>query len=137
MDYCKWVEGQRDQTPTVVTWESIPVEQITDPKVSTHTSTARKTWVGSNVVLTRVVVQGKSKGKSHSHQSEQVSMILRGGVRVFMNGTEQVARAGSVVHIPANVVHMFEILDEETEILDVYNLRESAEELRKQYPAEG
>jgi hypothetical protein len=30
---------------------------------------------------------------------------------------------------------MFEILDEETEILDVYTFSKSAEELRKHYPA--
>ena len=61
-------------------------------------------------------------------------MILRGGVKVTMNGTERIARAGSIVHIPANAVHVFEILGEETEILDVYCLDESAEELRKNYP---
>ena len=62
-------------------------------------------------------------------------MILRGGVRVSMHGNEQVAKAGSIVHIPGNAVHMFEILDEETEILDVYTFSKSAEELRKHYPA--
>ena len=61
-------------------------------------------------------------------------MILRGGVRVHMDGAERIAMAGSIVHIPGNKVHMFEILDEETELLDVYTVLESAEELRKHYP---
>ena len=87
----------------------------------------------TNVVLTRVVVQGNSVGKAHSHKSEQVSMILRGGVRVFTENGNYVAKAGSIVHIPAGAVHMFEILDEETEILDVYSLLESAHELSKRY----
>ena len=61
-------------------------------------------------------------------------MILRGGVKVTMGGTERIAKAGAIVHIPANTVHMFEILEEETEILDVYGIEASAEELRKTYP---
>ena len=134
MDYSEWVEGQRDKTPAVTTWESIPAEQVSDPNVSTHKSTVRKTWVGRNVVLTRVIVQGNSMGKPHSHRSEQVSMILRGGVRVTLNGAERIAKAGAIVHIPGNAVHMFEILDEETEILDVYTVLSSVDDLKKRYP---
>ena len=134
MDYCAWVEAQRGKTPSVTEWESIPAETVADPMVSTHSGTVRKTWVGDKVVLTRVVVKPNSRGKPHSHGAEQVSMILRGGVRVTMGDIQRIARAGAIVHIPANAVHMFEILGEETEILDVYALAKSAEELRKHYP---
>ena len=134
MDYYEWVEGQRGKASTVVDWNSIPAETVADPNMSTHTGTVRQTWVGDNVVLTRVVVRPNSRGKPHSHAAEQVSMILRGGAKVTMGDTEQIARAGSIVHIPANAVHVFEILGEETEILDAYTLKGSAEELRKQYP---
>ena len=102
--------------------------------MSTHSGTVRKTWVGDNVVLTRVVVKANSTGKPHSHGAEQVSMILRGGVKVTMDGAQRIARAGSIVHIPADAVHMFEILEEETEILDVYSIEAGAEQLRKHYP---
>jgi quercetin dioxygenase-like cupin family protein len=135
MDYYEWVESQRGKAPAVVDWSSIPAETVADPNMSTHTGTVRQTWVGDNVVLTRVVVRPNSHGKPHSHGAEQVSMILRGGVKVTMDGKEQVARAGAIVHIPANAVHVFEILDEETEILDAYTLTGSAQDLRKQYPA--
>ena len=134
MDYCAWVEEQRGKTPTITDWESIEAETVADPLVSTHTGTVRKTWVGDRAVLTRVIVKANSRGKPHSHGAEQVSMILRGGVKVTMDGKERVAGAGSIVHIPANAVHVFEILGEETEILDVYCLDKSAEELRKSYP---
>lgn len=135
MDYCAWVEAQRGRTPTVTEWESIPAETVADPMVSTHSGTVRKTWVGDKVVLTRVVVKPNSRGKPHSHGAEQVSMILRGGVRVTIGDTQRIARAGAIVHIPANAVHMFEILEEETEILDVYGIDAGAEALRKHYPA--
>ena len=135
MDYYDWVQGERGKTPTVIDWNAVPAETIADPNLSTHEGTVRKTWVGDNVVLTRVVVRPNSRGKPHSHPSEQVSMILRGGARVLMDGKETIARAGSIVHIPGNAVHMFEILDEETEILDVYTVRDNVDELRKRYPA--
>lgn len=135
MDYYDWVQGQRGKTSTVIDWDSVPAETIADPNLSTHEGTVRKTWVGDNVVLTRVVVRPNSRGKPHSHASEQVSMILRGGAKVIIGNTETIAKAGSIVHIPGNAVHMFEILGEETEILDVYSVRDNAEELRKQYPA--
>jgi quercetin dioxygenase-like cupin family protein len=134
MDYCDWVEEQRGKTPLVTEWESIPAETVADPMVSTHTGTIRKTWVGDHVVLTQVIVKANSRGKPHAHDAEQVSMIVRGGVKVTMGDTERIAKAGSIVHIPAKTVHMFEILAEETEILDVYGIEESAEELRKTYP---
>jgi hypothetical protein len=38
------------------------------------------------------------------------------------------------VHIPGNAVHMFEILGVETEILDVYTVNSSVDELKKRYP---
>ena len=134
MDYCDWVASQLGKTPTVIDWKDVPSEAVDDPNVSTHTGTVRQTWAGDKVVLTRAIVRANSKGKPHFHSSEQVSMILRGGVRVHMDGTERVAMAGSIVHIPGNKIHMFEILGEETELLDVYTVLESAEELRKHYP---
>jgi quercetin dioxygenase-like cupin family protein len=135
MDYYEWVAGQLGKTPTVTDWKEIPAEAMSDPNLTTHAGTVRQTWVGDKVVLTRVVVSPNSRGKPHFHAAEQVSMILRGGVRVMIGGQEQIALAGAIVHIPGNAVHMFEILGEETEILDVYTVLQSADELRKQYPA--
>jgi len=134
MDYYDWVAGQLGKAPTVADWKTIPSEAVSDPNLTTHAGTMRQTWVGDKVVLTRVVVKPNSRGKPHSHPAEQVSMILRGGVRVSMNGSEQVAMAGAIVHIPGNAVHMFEILGEETEILDVYTVNSSVDELKKRYP---
>lgn len=135
MDYYDWVASQLGKAPTVTDWKEIPREAVSDPNLTTHAGTVRQTWVGDKVVLTRVVVRPNSRGKPHFHPAEQVSMILRGGVRVSMGDTERIAMAGTIVHIPGNAVHMFEILDEETEILDVYTVNSSVDELRKRYPA--
>jgi quercetin dioxygenase-like cupin family protein len=134
MEYYDWIAGQLGKAPTVTDWTEIPNEAVSDPNLTTHAGTMRQTWVGDKVVLTRVVVKPNSRGKPHFHPAEQVSMILRGGVKVSMNGAEQIAMAGAIVHIPGNAVHMFEILDQETEILDVYTVDSSVDELKKRYP---
>ena len=134
MDYYDWVASQLGKAPTVTDWKTIPSEAVSDPNLTTHAGTMRQTWVGDKVVLTRVVVKPNSRGKPHSPPAEQVSMILRGGVRVSMGDTERIAMAGAIVHIPGNAVHMFEILGEETEILDVYTVNSSVDELKKHYP---
>jgi len=134
MDYCKWVQDQIGKAPRVIDWKDVPNEAVDDPTVSTHVGTTRQTWVGDKVVLTRAVVRANSMGKPHFHVAEQVSMILRGGVRVHMDGKQTIAMAGSIVHIPGNAVHMFEILGEDTEILDAYSIVTGGEDLRKQYP---
>jgi len=135
MDYYDWVASQLGKAPTVTDWKEIPAEAVSDPNLTTHAGTVRQTWVGDKVVLTRVVVRPNSLGKPHSHPAEQGSMIVRGGVRVTMGKDETIAMAGAIVHIPGNAVHMFEILGEETEILDVYTVNASVDELRKRYPA--
>lgn len=135
MDYYDWVASQLGKAETVTHWKEIPSAAVSDPHLTTHAGTVRQTWVGDNVILTRVVVRANSRGKPHFHSAEQVSMILRGGVRVTIGAKEQIAMAGAIVHIPGDAVHMFEILSEETEILDVYTVTRSVEELRKHYPA--
>lgn len=134
MDYYDWVASQLGKAPTVVDWKDIPNEEVSDPNLTTHSGTMRQSWVGDKVMLTRVVVKPNSRGKPHFHPAEQVSMIVRGGVRVTLNGAERIAKAGSIVHIPGNAVHMFEILDEETEILDVYTVLSGPDDLKKRYP---
>lgn len=134
MDYYDWIASQLGKAPVVTGWKEIPREAVSDPNLTTHAGTVRQTWVGDKVVLTRVVVRPNSRRKLHFHPAEQVSMILRGGVRVSMNGTERIALAGAIVHIPGNAVHMFEILDAETEILDVYTVDSGVDDLRKRYP---
>jgi len=133
-EICEAIERQRNKTPALTTWEEIEDVAISDPRVSTHSGTTRKTWVGDHVVLTRAVVKANSVGKPHRHEAEQVSMILRGRVLVTLEDRQFEAGAGSIVFVPRNAVHMFQILDEETELLDAYGLKESASELAKEYP---
>jgi unsaturated pyranuronate lyase len=133
MDYYAWVDGQRGTAPPVTEWDKLPPERVSDPNVSSHTGSVRRSFVGNNVVLARIVLRAGSAGQPHRHASEQVALVLRGGVRLTIDGEVHVARAGSVFYIPPGKLHLIEVLDEETEVLDIYSFRDSAEELRKSY----
>lgn len=133
MDYCDWVETQRRKAPPVVDWEGLAPEPVADLNVSSHVGTVRRSWVGDRIVLARIVLRANSVGKPHRHAAEQVALVLRGALRLTMGGRQEIARAGAIVHIPSDEMHLVETLDEETEVLDVYALQHTAEELRKRY----
>jgi quercetin dioxygenase-like cupin family protein len=59
----------------------------------------------------------------HSHENEQVTYILSGALRFWIGEDESqevVVRAGEVLHIPANLPHKAEAL-EDTLDLDVFS----------------
>lgn len=133
MDYYEWVESQRGASEPVTTWDALPDEPISDASVSSHQGTTRKTWVGDGLVLARIVLQGGSRGKPHRHPAEQVALVTRGALRLTMNGKTHIAGVGSIVHIPGNVMHLVEILDEETELVDIFVFHDSVNNMKKSY----
>jgi quercetin dioxygenase-like cupin family protein len=56
----------------------------------------------------------------HAHDSEQMTYILQGALRFLVSGEEIIVREGEVLHIPANVPHQAEALDDTLE-LDVFS----------------
>ena len=43
--------------------------------------------------------------KPHTHPNEQFNYLLKGTLKAMVNGQEQLVTAGTLIHIPANVVH--------------------------------
>jgi quercetin dioxygenase-like cupin family protein len=56
----------------------------------------------------------------HSHESEQMTYILQGALRVVVDGEEMTVREGEVLHIPSGVPHQAEALEDTFE-LDVFS----------------
>jgi quercetin dioxygenase-like cupin family protein len=77
-----------------------------------------------NPLFIRQVIHGKTmtvarldirKGCSvpvHSHHNEQISMIEQGAMRFMLDGVERIVKAGEVLHIPANVPHSAEAIED-------------------------
>jgi quercetin dioxygenase-like cupin family protein len=101
---------------TLYRWEDMPREPVTD-------QIARRMVTGQRVMLAHVYLDKGSIVPRHSHENEQVTYILSGALRFWIGEDESqeiVVRAGEVLHIPSNLPHKAEAL-EDTLDLDVFS----------------
>ena len=94
-------------------WEDIELETL-NPLIS------RKLVTGHQVMLAHVILKAGSVVPAHSHENEQVTYILEGALKFDIEGKEIIVRKGEVLHIPSNVIHAAEAL-EDTLDLDVFS----------------
>jgi quercetin dioxygenase-like cupin family protein len=80
----------------------------------------RQLVVGHNVMLTRVLLKQGCIIPEHSHVNEQLSYILEGALKFWIDGREIVVHAGEVLTIPPNMPHKAEAL-EDTVDLDIFH----------------
>ncbi len=98
-----------------VSWKSLPVEEL-KPGLG-------RNWVnGEKGMLAQIYFDKGVVVPKHSHENEQFAYVLEGAL-LFRIGDDQseevVVRAGEVLHIPSNVLHSAEAL-EDTVDLDVF-----------------
>jgi len=100
---------------TKFTWDTMPKEPVTN-------RIDRRIVTGEQVMVAHVYLKEGAIVPEHSHHNEQLTYILKGKLR-FWVGEEfsQVidVAAGEVLHLPANVPHKAEAL-EETLDLDIF-----------------
>ncbi len=80
----------------------------------------RQLIVGHELMLTRVLLKKGCIVPMHSHVNEQLSYILEGALKFWIDGREIVLRAGEVLTIPPNMPHKAEAL-EDTVDLDIFH----------------
>lgn len=61
------------------------------------------------------------KCKPHTHASAQITIILKGKLRMRIGGEERVIGPGEFGYVPPNVEHSIESLDEYVLELDVFS----------------
>jgi quercetin dioxygenase-like cupin family protein len=96
-------------------WEDLPREQLTP-------TLARRLVTGEQVMLAHVYLEPGCVVQQHAHENEQVSYVLEGRLRFWLgeDGGETVdVGAGEVLHLPSNVPHKVEAL-EQTLVADVF-----------------
>ncbi len=87
---------------------------------------ARKRVIGHKAMLSRVVLEKGCFVPRHAHENEQFVCILSGQLRFGIgpdgspDRTQIAARAGEVMHLPSNVPHSAEAV-EDTVLLDVFS----------------
>jgi len=96
-----------------VPWNSIAVEMLT-PLLG------RQFVAGQNVMLARMVLKKGCIVPEHSHPNEQVSYVLEGALKFWIDGQVIVVNAGEVLTIPPNMPHRVEAFVD-TVGLDVFS----------------
>jgi len=99
-------------------WSSLPVD-------SPMALLERRRVIGEKVMISHVTLHKGCKVPTHAHENEQMSCILSGKLRFGLGAEgslewrEVTLGAGEVLHLPSNVLHSAEAL-EETVVLDVF-----------------
>jgi len=105
-----------DSTVRHFRWDEMPKETVTD-------QLSRRLVTGDRLMLAQVYLDKGCIVPKHSHENEQITYILEGALRfeIGEDGAEEiVVRAGEVLHIPSNVPHMAEALEDTLDV-DVFS----------------
>jgi quercetin dioxygenase-like cupin family protein len=94
-------------------WSSVELEDL-NPLLR------RQFVVGQNIMLARVLLKKGCIVPLHSHHNEQLTFILEGALKFWIDGKEIVVNAGEVLMIPAHMPHKAEALADTVD-LDVFN----------------
>ena len=94
-------------------WDEIALEKITE-------MISQKIVVGEREMLAQIYLKRGALVPMHTHDSEQMTYILQGALRVLVDGEEITVREGEVLHIPSRVPHQAEALEDTFE-LDVFS----------------
>lgn len=90
-------------------WNTLPLEDI-NPLFQ------RQMVVGQQIMLARILLKKGCIIPEHSHHNEQLSYMLEGALKFWIDGREIVVRAGEVLCIPANMPHRAEALEDTVDI---------------------
>lgn len=97
-------------------WADIPLETVTD-------QISRKLITGQRMMLAHVYLKKGAVVPKHQHHNEQFTYILEGALRFWIgdDGAEVIdVRAGEVLHIPSNVWHKAEALEDTLDV-DIFD----------------
>jgi len=95
-----------------IPWHTVPIEDL-NPLLQRHFV------VGQEIMLARVLLKKGCIVPLHSHHNEQLTYILEGALKFWIDGKEIVVQAGETLCIPSNMPHKAEAL-EDTVDLDVF-----------------
>ena len=96
-----------------IPWNTIALEDL-NPLLQ------RQFVVGQEVMLARVLLKKGCIVPEHSHHNEQLTYILEGALKFWIDGKEIVVNAGEVLCIPAHMPHKAEALADTVD-LDIFN----------------
>ncbi len=96
-----------------IPWSTIPLEDL-NPLLQ------RQFVVGQEIMLARVLLKKGCIVPEHSHHNEQLTYILEGALKFWIDGKEIIVNAGETLCIPSTMPHKAEAI-EDTVDLDVFS----------------
>lgn len=107
---------QSEASVRLFSWTDMPKERVTD-------QISRRLVTGDRMMLAHVYLDKGAIVPQHSHENEQLTYILEGALRFWIgaDGSEEIiVRSGDVLHIPSNVVHQAEALEDTLDV-DIFS----------------
>jgi mannose-6-phosphate isomerase-like protein (cupin superfamily) len=113
-----------------------------DPGPTLPAGMSRRGVVMGDVMLALHEALPTLKGTPHRHPSAQITYMLKGKMRLSIDGEEQVLSPGEFAYVPPNVLHGIESLDEYVLALDIFSppradINERLRDLEKKAPGKG
>ena len=105
-----------ERSVTFYRWDEMPKEELTE-------TFARRLITGDRVMLAHVYLKKGAIVPRHSHENEQITYILEGGLRFWIGEDESQVidvMAGEVLHIPSLVQHKAEALEDTLDV-DIFS----------------
>ena len=78
-------------------------------------------FVGDNLMLSVVEIDGNSKGEVHSHPEEQWGVLLEGNGTREQDGVEHAVTTGDFWRTPGGVPHNFTAGPDGAKVLDIFS----------------
>ncbi len=97
-------------------WTDMPKERVTD-------TISRRLVTGERMMLAHVYLDKGAIVPKHSHENEQITYILEGALRFWIGEDQKeeiVVGVGEVLHIPSNVPHKAEALEDTLDV-DIFS----------------
>jgi quercetin dioxygenase-like cupin family protein len=97
---------------TFFRWDDMPKEQVND-------LLSRRLITGDRVMLAHVYLKKGCIVPKHHHENEQITYVVDGALHFWLgeDGAEEVTiRAGEVLHLPSNLPHKAEALEDTLDV---------------------
>jgi quercetin dioxygenase-like cupin family protein len=94
-------------------WNDMPWEKVTD-------DISRKIITGKNEMIAHVYLKKDAVVPEHAHVSEQITYILEGSLKFWINGEVLTVATGQVLVIPPNVPHKAVALEDTLDV-DIFS----------------
>jgi quercetin dioxygenase-like cupin family protein len=97
---------------TLYRWDDLPREEL-NPEIG------RRLITGERLMLAHVYIAKGGLVPTHSHDNEQLTYILEGALRFWLGDDESEivdVSAGEVLHIPSNLTHRAEALEDTLDV---------------------